>query len=195
MNGIPLVFIELKASHKSLENAYKHNLSDYKTTIPQLFWYNAFIILSNGSKSKIGSITAGWEHFAEWKKINDEGEEGVVSLETIVRGVCDKTRLLDLVENFTIFSEAKGETAKLVAKNHQFLGVNRALHAVQEMKTEPRQESASSGTRRVRARASRWCSSRRKSCGSFTATGRFSSSPTAKTSTARSTRISHRQVR
>jgi type I restriction enzyme R subunit len=134
VNGIPLVFIELKASHKSLENAYKHNLSDYKTTIPQLFWYNAVIILSNGSKSKIGSMTAGWEHFAEWKKITDEGEEGVVSLETIVRGVCDKTRLLDLVENFTIFSEAKGETAKLVAKNHQFLGVNRALHAVQELK-------------------------------------------------------------
>jgi len=134
VNGIPLLLIELKASHKALENAYKHNLSDYKTTIPQLFWYNAAVILSNGSKSKIGSVTAGWEHFAEWKKINDEGEEGVVSLETIVRGVCDKTRLLDLVENFTIFSEAKGETAKLVAKNHQFLGVNRALNAVQEIK-------------------------------------------------------------
>jgi type I restriction enzyme R subunit len=134
VNGIPLLFIELKASHKALENAYKRNLSDYKSTIPQLFWYNAAVILSNGSKSKIGSVTAGWEHFAEWKKINDEGEEGVVSLETIIRGVCDKTRLLDLVENFTIFSEAKGETAKLVAKNHQFLGVNRAFSAVQEIK-------------------------------------------------------------
>jgi len=134
VNGIPLVFIELKASHKVLKIAYEKNLSDYKTTIPQLFWYNAFIILSNGSKSKIGSITAGWEHFAEWKKINDEGEEGVVSLETIVRGVCDQTRLLDLVENFIIFSEAKGETAKLVAKNHQFLGVNNAFNAVQAIK-------------------------------------------------------------
>jgi type I restriction enzyme R subunit len=133
VNGIPLVFIELKASHRALENAYRHNLSDYKTTIPQLLWYNAAIILSNGSKSKIGSMTAGWEHFAEWKKINDEGEEGVVSLETIIRGVCEKARLLDLVENFTIFSEAKGETAKLVAKNHQFLGVNRAIGAVQEI--------------------------------------------------------------
>src|ERR1035437_231612 len=134
VNGIPLLFIELKASHKALENAYKHNLSDYKSTIPQLLWYNAAVILSNGSKSKIGSITAGWEHFAEWKKINDEGEEGVVSLETIVRGVCEKNRLLDLVENFTIFSEAKGETTKLVAKNHQFLGVNRAFNAVEEIK-------------------------------------------------------------
>jgi type I restriction enzyme R subunit len=134
VNGIPLMFIELKASHRAIENAYKHNLKDYKDTIPQLFWYNAAIILSNGSKSKVGSMTAGWEHFAEWKKINDEGEEGVVSLDTIIRGVCEKTRLLDLVENFTIFSEAKGETAKLVAKNHQYLGVNRAIGAVQEIK-------------------------------------------------------------
>jgi type I restriction enzyme R subunit len=64
VNGLPLVFIELKASHKSLENAYKYNLSDYRTTIPQIFWHNALIILSNGSKSRIGSMTAGWEHFA-----------------------------------------------------------------------------------------------------------------------------------
>jgi type I restriction enzyme R subunit len=134
VNGIPLVFIELKAGHRALETAYKYNLSDYKTTIPQLFWYNAAIILSNGSKSKIGSMTAGWEHFAEWKKINDEGEEGVVSLETMIRGVCEKRRLLDLVENFALFSEAKGEVAKLVAKNHQYLGVNRAIRAAQEIK-------------------------------------------------------------
>ena len=55
-----------------------------------MFWYNAFIILSNGSKSRVGTITAEWEHFAEWKKINDEGEEGVVSLETMIRGTCEK---------------------------------------------------------------------------------------------------------
>ena len=52
VNGIPLVFIELKASHKHLENAYKLNLSDYRTTIPQVFWYNAVIILSNGSQAE-----------------------------------------------------------------------------------------------------------------------------------------------
>lgn len=134
VNGIPLLLIELKASHRALENAYKHNLSDYKTTIPQLFWYNATIILSNGSKSKMGSMTAGFEHFAEWKKINAEGEEGVVSLETIIRAACQKEHFLDLIENFTLYSEAKGETSKLVAKNHQFLGVNRAIRAVQDIK-------------------------------------------------------------
>lgn len=134
VNGLPLVFIELKASHKSLENAYKYNLSDYRTTIPQIFWHNALIILSNGSKSRVGSMTAGWEHFAEWKKINDEGEEGLVSLETMIRGVCESSRLLDLVENFTLFSEAESETTKLLAKNHQFLGVNRAIEATEQIK-------------------------------------------------------------
>jgi type I restriction enzyme, R subunit len=78
VNGLPLVFVELKASHKSLENAYKYNLSDYRTTMPQIFWHNAFIILSNGSKTRIGSMTAGWEHFSEWKKINDEGGNVIV---------------------------------------------------------------------------------------------------------------------
>ena len=59
VNGLPLVLIELKASHKRLENAFHDNLRDYKDTIPQLFWYNAFIILSNGRESRIGSISAG----------------------------------------------------------------------------------------------------------------------------------------
>src|ERR1035437_7876779 len=103
-------------------------------TIPQVFWYNGFIILSNGSKARIGSMTAGFEHFSEWKKINSEGEEGIVSLDTMIRGVCDPTRLLDVIENFTLFSEAKGDTAKLVAKNHQFLGVNKAISAAQQIK-------------------------------------------------------------
>ena len=134
VNGIPLVFVELKATHKRLENAFTDNLRDYKTTIPQLFWYNAFIILSNGSESRIGSSTAGWEHFAEWKRINDEGEAGIVSLETMIRGTCAPGRLLDLVENFTAFEELKGDLAKIVAKNHQYLGVNRAIDAVRQLK-------------------------------------------------------------
>ena len=58
VNGLPLIFIELKAVHKRLENAYRNNLTDYKATIPQIFWYNAFIILSNGSESRVGTMTA-----------------------------------------------------------------------------------------------------------------------------------------
>ncbi len=133
VNGLPLVFVELKASHARLETAYSGNLRDYKNAIPQLFWYNAFIILSNGSRSRIGSMTASWEHFAEWKKIDDEGEEGVISLETMIRGTCDKVRLLDLVENFTLFMEVQGGLIKLLGKNHQYLGVNSAIEALRDI--------------------------------------------------------------
>jgi type I restriction enzyme R subunit len=134
VNGLPLVFIELKASHRRLEHAYQDNLRDYKSTIPQLFWYNALIILSNGSFSKIGSMTAAWEHFAEWKKINSEGEEGIISLDTMIRGTCEPSRLLDIMENFTIFSEVSGGLAKFVAKNHQYLGVNNTTEALLQIK-------------------------------------------------------------
>lgn len=130
INGLPLLFIELKASHKRLKNAYRDNLRDYKNAIPQLFWYNALVILSNGSKSRIGSMTSEWGHFNEWKKINSEGEAGVVSLDTMIRGVCDKSRFLDLVENFTVFSDIRGGLIKMIAKNHQYLGVNNAIEAM-----------------------------------------------------------------
>jgi len=127
INGMPLILIELKGTHRKLENAYNDNLKDYKDTIPQIFWYNAFIILSNGSGSKIGTITSDWEHFAEWKKINSEGEAGVVSLDTIIKGTCAKAKLLDLIENFILFQDTGGKQIKILAKNHQYLGVNNAL--------------------------------------------------------------------
>jgi type I restriction enzyme, R subunit len=79
-------------------------------------------------------MTAGWEHFFEWKKISNEEEKGVVSLETMIRGACEKSRLLDIVENFTLFSAAGGASVKLIAKNHQFLGVNNALDAVRSLR-------------------------------------------------------------
>lgn len=126
VNGLPLVFVELKASHKNLLTAYKNNLSDYKNTIPQLFAYNQIIILSNGVQSKVGSISSQWEHFAEWKKIASEKEERRVSLEVVIRGVCEQNRLLDIIENYTLFVKAK-HTVKIIAKYHQYLGVNQAL--------------------------------------------------------------------
>ena len=134
VNGLPLVFIELKAIHRRLETAYTNNLSDYKDTIPHVFWHNGLIILSNGSESRVGSITAGWEHFTEWKKVGSESEEGRVSLETMLRGVCAPARLLDLVENFTLFQEAPGGLIKLVAKNHQYLGVNNTLAVLADIR-------------------------------------------------------------
>lgn len=138
LNGIPLVFIELKAAHVSVKDGYDKNLSDYKDTIPHLFWYNALTILSNGTESRIGTISAAWEYFVEWPKINSEGEARKVSLETMVRGTCEKTRLLDLVENFILFTDSSGSPTKILAKNHQFLGVNNAINALQELNDENR---------------------------------------------------------
>lgn len=134
VNGLPLLFIELKKSHGKLEHAYKHNLKDYKATIPQLFWFNSLIILSNGSGAKVGSVTAGWEHFSDWKRVNSEGEQGIISLETVIRGTCEHSRFLDITENFTVFDESKGGLVKVTAKNHQYLGVNNSVDALQKIK-------------------------------------------------------------
>ena len=130
VNGLPLVLMEFKRLDENVYSAYHDNLRDYKDTIPQLFWYNALIILSNGSESRVGSLTANWEHFAEWKRIEGEDEPGAVSLETILHGLCDHRRMLDIVENFTIFMEPQGGSIKLTAKNHQYLGVNNAIEAL-----------------------------------------------------------------
>ena len=134
VNGIPLLFVELKAAHKQIQTAYTGNLTDYKDTIPQLFWFNAFIILANGSEAKVGSITSDWGHFNDWKKINSEGEEGVISLETVLRGTCDPIKFMDIVENFLLFMEVKGGIVKVVPKNHQYLGVGNAMDALREIK-------------------------------------------------------------
>jgi type I restriction enzyme R subunit len=137
VNGIPLVFIELKASHRNLKNAYDDNLSDYRDAIPHLFIPNGFIVLSNGGASKVGTITSDWEFFSEWKKINSEGEQGTVSLETVIRGMCTKERLLDLIENFVAFQDLPGGFVKLLARNHQYLGVNNALARMEELRHAP----------------------------------------------------------
>ena len=135
INGLPLVLMEFKRIDESIYSAYHDNVRDYKDTIPHLFWYNAFILLSNGSESKVGSLTASWEHFAEWKRISSEGEQGIVSLDTILRGVCDHRRLLDIIENFTLFMEVQGGLIKIFSKNHQYLGVNNTIEALRHIES------------------------------------------------------------
>ncbi|MEA5026969.1 MAG: type I restriction endonuclease subunit R [Erysipelotrichaceae bacterium] len=130
VNGIPLVFVELKASHKRIEDAYNNNIRDYKDTIPQLFWYNGIIILSNGSQSRMGSITSTMDFFNEWKRIVSEKEASKVSLEAMFRGTCDKVRLLDILENYVLF---QNDEVKIVPKNHQYLGVNNVIEAVRDI--------------------------------------------------------------
>ena len=134
LNGLPLVLIELKASHKNLINGFRDNITDYKNSIPQLFSYNALIVVSNGSESRIGSITSSWEHFSEWKKINDEGEKGIISLDTVIKGVFAPSKLLDIIENFILFMENKNGLTKIIARNHQYLGVNSTIESVKHRK-------------------------------------------------------------
>ena len=134
VNGIPLGFLEFKAPHKNVRDAYQDNLRDYLVTVPQFFWFNGFVVVSNGTDSRMGSTYAPWGHFGEWKKIDDETEAGVVSLETMLRATCAPPRMLDLVENFTVFTERPGGMIKAVAKNRQYLGVNNAIEAVYDAK-------------------------------------------------------------
>ena len=132
VNGLPLVVIEFKQPGVSARVAFEDNLTHYKTAIPQLFWSNAFLIASNGTASRIGSLSADWERFFEWKRIASEDEPRRVSLEVLLRGTCQPQRLLDYVENFTLFTESKGGLVKIIAQNHQVLGVNNAIAATLE---------------------------------------------------------------
>ncbi len=133
INGLPIIFIELKNSNIPIRNAYDDNLTRYKKQIPLLFRYNALCMLSNGIETKIGSFNAGYEYFFNWlrpesekqipdkKRIKDYG----VSLDYAVIGLCEKKRLLDYVENFIFYYN---DSIKIAAKNHQFLGVNNAVN-------------------------------------------------------------------
>lgn len=131
VNGLPLVFIELKAVYRNIRQGFEDNLTDYMNeSIPHAFYHNAFLIVSNGHRARYGSVTSQWEHFVEWKR-NDEKQPASVEAERLLDGMLAHDRLLDLVENFVLFDESKpGGTRKIVARNHQVLGVNRAVMSV-----------------------------------------------------------------
>jgi len=134
VNGVPLLFVELKAGHRRIEDAYRENVRDYRDTIPQLFPPNGFVMVSNGLEARIGAgVYAPWETFKEWKRIDDETEPGRVSLEIAIRAAATPERLLDLVENFLIFQETNDGLIKMIAQNHQYLGVNKAVAAVGQL--------------------------------------------------------------
>ena len=111
VNGIPLLFVELKAAGVDVQDAYTNNYTDYLDTIPHLFYYNAFLILSNGLESKVGTLGSKYEFFHEWKRLSEQ-EQGSVALETMLRGICKKENFLDLLENFILFDHSGGHTAK-----------------------------------------------------------------------------------
>ena len=130
VNGIPLVFFELKNSNVKLKSAFDDNLTNYKKNIPQLFHAGAFIVLSNAVETKIGSASATWEYFFQWLRPDDETEkidrdkiqaaaeagniaDNQTSLERLIDGLLDPPKLLDYVENFVVYFR---EDNKIVAQ-------------------------------------------------------------------------------
>ena len=133
VNGIPLLFVELKNHNVDVQDAYTNNYTDYLDTIPHLFYYNAFLVLSNGTEAKVGTLGSKYAFFHEWKRLSEQ-EQGSVALETMLRGICKKENFLDLLENFILFDHSGGHTAKILARNHQYLGVNEAINAYEARK-------------------------------------------------------------
>ena len=131
VNGVPLLFMELKNVNLNIRRAYDENLVDYKDTIAHIFHHNAFVVLGNGIDARIGSFSASFELFREWKRL-DEDEPGVVDMETLLKGVCTKSNFLDLFENFILFDDSGGTVSKVVAQNQQYLGVNRAICSLED---------------------------------------------------------------
>ena len=131
VNGVPLLFVEFKRHDKDVYLAYRDNYTDYQDTIPQMFYYNAMVMLSNGLESKVGTLGSPYEFFHEWKRLR-ETDAGNVALETMLMGICKKENLLDLFENFILFDHYDSPAAKILARNHQYLGVNDAVEAYRE---------------------------------------------------------------
>lgn len=148
VNGLPLVMIELKNATVKVKSGYDVNLRRYKRDIPQLFWYNLFVCISNGIQTRVGSFNSPWEHFFSWVKLEDtavsntqqsrievekesETNESRLSLQLFGEGLCKKSNILDYFENFVLYHKNK---VKIIAKNHQFLGVNNAIESLKHKK-------------------------------------------------------------
>ena len=135
VNGIPLVCMELKSTSReevNIEDAYKQLMNYKEVHIPSLFYYNAFLVISDGVNTKAGTITAPFNRFMDWKKINMEDEVidtlGVdyKNLDTLLYGMFDKERFLDIIKNFILFIP-KG---KILAQYHQYYGMKKAINSV-----------------------------------------------------------------
>lgn len=139
VNGMPLVFIELKNSIVKIQEAYDKNLQDYKRDIPNLFAFNQICVLSNGIETRVGAFNVYYEHFFEWLRVKDEKEkvdrkaimENGLSIQMLIDGLFVKERLIDYIENFILFENQK---IKIIAKNHQYMGVNNLMESVYDRK-------------------------------------------------------------
>lgn len=136
VNGLPVVFIELKKPTVKMKEAYEKNLVDYRKYIPNIFAFNQICVLSNGMQTKMGAWNAGFEFFFEWLRVDNEKEkldrkqisEQGLSIQNLIDGLFRKERLIDYIENFIFFDNMR---TKIIAKNHQYLGVNNLMKSVE----------------------------------------------------------------
>ena len=149
VNGLPLVIFELKNAideNATLHSAYKQ-IQTYKETIPGLFTYNTFCVLSDGADASAGSLSAGYSRYLAWKTSDGKHEASPLSsqLEILIKGLCNKNTLLDYIRHFIVFEEdkhidSKGiatiQTIKKVAAYHQYYAVNKAIESVMQASSE-----------------------------------------------------------
>ena len=130
VNGLPLVVIELKTPSKDdvgAENAY-NQIRNYLHDIPSLFIYNAFLVISDLSVTKAGTITSGIDRFMEWKSKDGTYENNqFAQFDTFYEGMFDKERFLDILHNFICFSGDKHNQIKILAGYHQYFAVRKAI--------------------------------------------------------------------
>jgi len=133
VNGLPLALIELKSAADegaTIWSAYAQ-LQTYKAQVPSLLHYNAALVVSDGLQARMGSLTANQEWFKVWRTIDGEGDapKTALELETLIRGVFDRQRFLDLLQHFIVFEEDAdtGALHKIIAGYHQFHAVNAAV--------------------------------------------------------------------
>lgn len=131
VNGLPLAVLELKNpgdENATLDGAF-NQLQTYKAQIGSLFRTNAFLVISDGLSARIGSLTADRERFMPWRTVtgDDLAPQGGLELETVLKGVFDKRRFLDLLRDFIVFGETGNGIAKILAGYHQFHAVRRAV--------------------------------------------------------------------
>jgi len=137
VNGLPLVVIELKscmADDVDLENGYRQ-LKNYMQEIPALFEYNAFLVTSDLRASKVGTITASYDRFQEWKTVDGSYEAtGFAQWSTLFEGMFAPERFLDILKNFILFSEDAdpAKSKKVLAAYHQYFAVKKALQSAEE---------------------------------------------------------------
>jgi type I restriction enzyme R subunit len=133
VNGMPLGVVELKNpgdENATLDGAF-NQLQTYKSQITSLFRTNAALVISDGIAARIGSLTADRERFMPWRTVAGDGPagKGTPELETVLRGVFDRRRFLDLVKDFIVFGDTGSDVTKILAGYHQFHAVRKAVES------------------------------------------------------------------